>query len=468
MEKQVDKKFIWVTKSFPSLQSEKTYSAQFSFGDGKCRFVVHRIEDDYLSLSLDVVSISSEFRRETKFSFTIVNQVSKRFLKLREPQHVRIGDDQNPKNGFRLLYFLGKFKAKTGGFIVNGEVTIASVFGYLQVLAKLDGIEESEETTNPVKRIKLIDHGTVSIDLQKETMDVNGVQVLPSQMEFVSRLFEKHPDIALVFHSKNPHLRTGYINILLSLTKKLGQSPQELSNDDLLDASIALTYMTDGGFKMDWLGNALEKVKEKKKKEEACLARLRESEEELKPLKQKYLELEAQVDKEKAELLEVRAPLSFDNWIRVAMVRLGGKMKTRGDSSKATTKKTRSEASDPTQSLIDGSHTRSVTNREKCYKKHGFPPGFGRAKKPVAIGTTNLAVTPSFSVPQPTPVQSSEGMSKEQIQSVISYLSTQLQSSTITPSLNPVCASTSTSSPVISQISGRVSGNYSGVDDWSR
>lgn len=58
---------------------------------------------------------------------------------------------------------------------------------------------------------------------------------------------------------------------------------------------------------MDWLETTLEEIKEKKKREEACLARLHVKEEELKPLKQKCLELEAQVDKEKAELLEFKS-----------------------------------------------------------------------------------------------------------------------------------------------------------------
>lgn len=193
---------------------------------------------------------------------------------------------------------------------MNGEVNFVAVFGALQVTSKLHVSEESEETTNPVKNIKLNENGTVSSDLHKETMDVNGVQLLPSKVGFVSRLFEKHPDIALEFCSKNPHLRTGYINVLLSLTQKLGQLPEELSNEDLSDAGVALTYITYAGFKMDWLEKTLEEVKEKKKKEEACLARLHETEEEVKPLKQKCLELEAQVDKEKAEMLEARAPLS--------------------------------------------------------------------------------------------------------------------------------------------------------------
>ncbi|CAL9216971.1 unnamed protein product, partial [Arabidopsis halleri] len=50
-------------------------------------------------------------------------------------------------------------------------------------------------------------------------IDVNGFQVLPSQVESVNNLFEKQPDIASKFRSKNPFLRTTYLNGLLCLTE---------------------------------------------------------------------------------------------------------------------------------------------------------------------------------------------------------------------------------------------------------
>ncbi|CAA7060677.1 unnamed protein product [Microthlaspi erraticum] len=325
MEKQVEKKFMWVTKNLLSLQSEKIYSDQFLFAGGKCRFVVHHKgkNDDYLSLFLEVAnfgSLLSPLGRQARFSFTLVNattQSSEKNAKLDQSHNWCIGDDQNPKMDFHSIHPIGRFKAKNGGFLVNGEVSFVARSGALEVTGFiLDVPEEFEETlTNHVKKLNLIDNGAVSSDFHKETMDVNGIQVLRSQVGFVSRLFEKHPDVALEFRSKNPHLRTGYINVLISLTQKLGQSPQELSNDDLSDVGVALTYMTNAGFKMGWLEKTMEEVKEKKKKEEACLAKLHEMEENLEQLKLKCLDLEAQVEKEKAELLEARAPLSFDQYL---------------------------------------------------------------------------------------------------------------------------------------------------------
>lgn len=101
-----------------------------------------------------------------------------------------IGDDQNPKMGFHSIHPIGIFKAKNGGFLVNGEVSFVAVCGVLEVTGIiLDVPEEFEETlTNPVKKINLNDNGAVSSDFHKETMDVNGIQVLRSQ---VRNLYER-------------------------------------------------------------------------------------------------------------------------------------------------------------------------------------------------------------------------------------------------------------------------------------
>ena len=102
-----------------------------------------------------------------------------------------------------------------------------------------------------------------------------------------------------------------YMNILLRLTQTLCQSPWEISKDDLAEEYAALSYLTAEGFQLDWLGKKLDEVKVKKKKEKACLAQLREIEKELQPLKRKYSEMEAQMDKVKAELSAAKSPVSL-------------------------------------------------------------------------------------------------------------------------------------------------------------
>ncbi|KAG7535136.1 GAG-pre-integrase domain [Arabidopsis thaliana x Arabidopsis arenosa] len=97
---------------------------------------------------------------------------------------------------------------------------------------------------------------------------------------------------------------------------------------------------------------------------------------------------------------------------------------------------------------------------DKCYKVHGYPPGHPRAKKNNYVGSTNL--TSSTLTSTDTLEDSKENhreevndnMSKDHIQQMISYLSSKLQSPSITSCPDKAIASTSTSVPSISQISG--------------
>ncbi|KAG7578812.1 MATH/TRAF domain [Arabidopsis thaliana x Arabidopsis arenosa] len=234
----------------------------------------------------DIESLPIGWRIHAKFSLTLVNQYSQNLSKLRETQHWF--DQKAPNWGFQEMITLTELHAKAG-LVVNGELTIVAKIDVLEVVGKLDGSEESSSVV--------------------ETVDVNGFQVLPSQVESVKLLFESHQDFASKFRLNNPYMKTAYMNVLLSLTQTLCRSPQEISNDGLFDAGAALSYLREAGFKLDWLEKKLGEVKEKKKKEEACLARLNEMDEQLQPFKKKCLDLEALIDKEKEELLAARAPL---------------------------------------------------------------------------------------------------------------------------------------------------------------
>ncbi|KAF3525939.1 hypothetical protein F2Q69_00049409 [Brassica cretica] len=147
----------------------------------------------------------------------------------------------------------------------------------------------------------------------EETKDVNGFQVFSSQVESVSHIFKRHPDIALGFRPKNQEIRRAYMNELLNLIEMLCQPPEKLSVDDLSNADDTLADLIDVGFKLDWLKIKLDEVSEKKKKEKGSEARLRTMEEELQKLKLMFVNLEIQLQKEKAEPLAARAPLSFDD-----------------------------------------------------------------------------------------------------------------------------------------------------------
>ncbi|CAH8360761.1 unnamed protein product [Eruca vesicaria subsp. sativa] len=146
----------------------------------------------------------------------------------------------------------------------------------------------------------------------KETTDVNGFEVFSSQVELVSYIFKRHPDIALGFRPKNQEIRRAYMNELLSLIETLCQSPEKLSEDDLRNADDTLADLVDVGFKLDWLKIKLNEVTEKKM-EQGSEARLKAVDEELQKLKLMFLDLETQVQMEKAEALAARAPLSFND-----------------------------------------------------------------------------------------------------------------------------------------------------------
>lgn len=129
----------------------------------------------------------------------------------------------------------------------------------------------------------------------------------------MSHIFKRHPDIALAFRPKNQQIRRAYMKELLSLIEMLCQLPEKLSEDDLRNADETLVDLIDVGFKLDWLKTKVNEVSEKKKIDEGSGARLQTMEEQLKKLKLMFLDLETQLQKEKAEALAARAPLSFSD-----------------------------------------------------------------------------------------------------------------------------------------------------------
>ncbi|KAL0772485.1 hypothetical protein Bca101_037636 [Brassica carinata] len=282
MEKQSRKKITWTIKNFSSLQCQKLCSDPFVVARCKWRLCTYPKGKnvDYLFLFLEVAdhdSLPCGWRRNVRYS-------------LNEQKWF---DEKTPRRGRVSMFPLNEIHAKESGYLVNGELKIVAEIEVIEVLGKFDVTEETSTIT--------------------ETMDVNGFQLLPSQMELVSRLLERHPDIASEFSTKNPNLRTGYMSLLLSIIETLRHSPHELSNTDLAEADAALGSMANAGFKLDWLENKLDEMAEKKEKEEGGEIRVREIEEELKDLKQKCLDLEVQLEKEKLELSAAKAPISFDD-----------------------------------------------------------------------------------------------------------------------------------------------------------
>ncbi|KAL9832783.1 MATH domain and coiled-coil domain-containing protein [Arabidopsis thaliana] len=318
----VDNKFTWVIQNFSSSQSRVVPSNQFVIGGCKWRLLVYpegfNKSGDHLSLFLEVAdprSLPPGWSRHARYLLTIVNQHSDKISKRNEA--TKWFNQKIPGWGLSAMIPLTKLHAKDGGFLVNDELKIVAEVNVLEVIGKLDVPEESEEetqVTQPMKKVKVDYDHVESNDLMinetppvSELMDVNG--------GFCEAYFEKHPDIAKDFRPKNPHLRKACMNFLLSLMETLCQPPQKLSNEDLVEADNALTYVKVSGFKVDWLEKKLEEVKKKKEEEQTGEARIQELEEELKEFKQKCLDREAMLEKEKAKVLTARAPLTLDDVI---------------------------------------------------------------------------------------------------------------------------------------------------------
>ncbi|KAG2324810.1 hypothetical protein Bca4012_039312 [Brassica carinata] len=286
MEKKVDKKFTWVIKDFSSLQSEKIFSDKFVVSG--CKWYISAYPKGYkvgnfLSLYLEVPdygSLPSGWRRNTRYRLIVVNQRSEKLSRQLEVKHWF--DEKSCSWGFPYMLSLGEIHAKDGGFLVNGELKIVVEIDLLEIIGKVE---------------------------------VNGFHLLSSQVEYVSRMFEKHPETVSEVHLKNPNIRTGYMTLLLSLIDTFRQSPQEIHTDDLDEAHYALECLTDAGFKLDWLEKKIFQVSEMKEKAKDGEIRRQEIETELKDLKQKCSDVEAQLEKEKSKELAAKTPISFDDII---------------------------------------------------------------------------------------------------------------------------------------------------------
>ncbi|CAH2063690.1 unnamed protein product [Thlaspi arvense] len=243
MEKKVDTKFTWVIKkkNFSSLQSRKIVSDTFNVGGCKWRLSAYPKGyqvDNFLSLYLEVAdygSLPSGWGRHTQYTLTVVNQCSEELSRRHELKH-RF-DEKSNSWGISYMLPLSELHDNYSGFLVNGELEVVADIFLLEIIGKV---------------------------------------------EFVSRMFEKHPEIASGFRIKNQNLRTGYMNLLLSLIDTLRQSPHKLPKDHMDEAYDALVCLTNAGFKLDWLKKKLDQVPETKEKVKANEIRMQETQKELK------------------------------------------------------------------------------------------------------------------------------------------------------------------------------------------
>ncbi|KAF8053015.1 hypothetical protein N665_1476s0008 [Sinapis alba] len=251
MEKEVGEKFVSVMQNFSFFNSEKCCSDPFAIRGFKWRLLAE-CDLVFLHLYMCLTDCPPFPSKVLKVRLTIVNQLSENKSILKESE--TCFDEKSATWGCAIPT---QILAEDGGFLVNGD---------LKIVAEAIGVQS------------------------------------------VRLIFERHPDTAVEFCAKNQHLRTTFMNFLLSLIETLYQPLQELSSEDLVEADIALTYLKDVGFKVDWLEKKLDQLKETKEKEKVCEARVQEMEAQLYDLKHKF-------EIAKAELSVTRAPLSFDDFV---------------------------------------------------------------------------------------------------------------------------------------------------------
>ncbi|KAG7574629.1 MATH/TRAF domain [Arabidopsis suecica] len=134
-----------------------------------------------------------------------------------------------------------------------------------------------------------------------------------TQVLLVSKIFARHPDIAVDFKPKSQVVKTAYMNVLLGLIETLRKPPQSFSETELSNAHSKLRELTEAGFKLDWLKEKLGEVALKRKNAIADGSRVEEVEERINNLKVTLLDLIVELKKEKAKSAAAAKVLSFDD-----------------------------------------------------------------------------------------------------------------------------------------------------------
>ncbi|ESQ44247.1 hypothetical protein EUTSA_v10006470mg, partial [Eutrema salsugineum] len=252
---------------------------------------------DSLSLYLEAVDLKalpSGLRRFVEYSITIVNQTCEELSVRRER---RIWFDKNTPNwGWPDMISLFNLTAPNSGFLVNG--------GGVMVIAEVEALEVID-TLNPsqvaeISEDRAHDYSSSSDELQNKddvAIEVNGFQVLHSQVTQVKAIFEKHPDLTSNFSLKNQQIKNAYMYALLDLIKTLCKAPKELTVEDLNKADNMLSDLIKAGFNLDWLRQKLDQGLDK---QIAYDTRIRELEKQVKKRKLALTELEGDLEKEKA------------------------------------------------------------------------------------------------------------------------------------------------------------------------
>ncbi|KAF8053013.1 hypothetical protein N665_1476s0006 [Sinapis alba] len=145
------------------------------------------------------------------------------------------------------------------------------------------------------------------------TVEINGFRVYYTQVECVRRIFERHPETALNLRPKNQLVKNAYMNNLLDLIDITCLAPQEISEEELVDAENTLLDLVGVGFELDWLKKKLGGLCVKKKKMETRGARMRELDRMIVEQREVLLALEVERKNEENEAVSDSARLGFED-----------------------------------------------------------------------------------------------------------------------------------------------------------
>ncbi|CAL9236625.1 unnamed protein product, partial [Arabidopsis halleri] len=233
--------------------------------------------DNYLSVYLHATNskpLGSGWQRTANFYFLLLNQSDQVLYRSSVQEHV----DFHAESliwGIQKTLPLSLFQEE--GFLENDKLIVEV---YIQIVESFDG-----------------ERGDVSEKM--ETVDINGFQVLASQVTPTRKIFAEHPDLAVDFKLKNQVVRTEYINVLLNLIETLNKPSQDHSETELSNAHSKLSELTEAGFKLEWLKSKLGKVSLKRKKPDADVQQIDER------VKNEMMKLDFKLDCLKTKIEEV-------------------------------------------------------------------------------------------------------------------------------------------------------------------
>ncbi|CAF1698828.1 BnaC03g13690D [Brassica napus] len=145
-----------------------------------------------------------------------------------------------------------------------------------------------------------------------DSTNINGFVVELWDERLVRWIFKTYPETALNVQCQNPEQRTYFMNVLL-YTIRILVHKRPLSDAELITTSKNLRYLTEAGFKVEWLWSKLEMKKHEayldRKKRDSCEARIVKLKLELKKLDGAMSGLKAELKNEEAKL----NPRSFRN-----------------------------------------------------------------------------------------------------------------------------------------------------------